>query len=133
MTHVQYLAPAGLHRNAAFSHVAVIPPGAVLVWVGGQNAVNGDGRIVGAGDLGAQARQVKANVESALEAAGCGWGDVVRVQVLLRAGLDPREAYAPFAPAFAQRAAPPLVVVAQVLALAHPDFLLEVAVDAVRR
>lgn len=122
----------GLHRNAAFSHVAVIPPGAALVWVGGQNAVDGEGRIVGVDDVAAQARQVKANVEAALAAAGCGWADVVRVQVLLRAGQDPRQAYAPFAPALAERPSPPLVGVAQVAALAHPDFLLEVAVEAVR-
>lgn len=132
MANVEYPAPSGLHRNPAYSHVAVIPPGAALVWVGGQNAVNGDGRIVGVGDLGAQARQVKANVETALEAAGCGWGDVVRVHVLLRAGLDPRQAYAPFAPALGARPSPPLVLAAQVVALAHPDFLLEVAVEAVR-
>jgi enamine deaminase RidA (YjgF/YER057c/UK114 family) len=132
MAHVEYPAPAGLHRNPAFSHIAVIHPGATLVWVGGQNSVDAEGRIVGVGDLAAQARQVKANVEAALASARCGWADVVRVQVLLRAGQDPRQAYAPFAPALAHRASAPLVVSAQVAALAHPDFLLEVAVEAVR-
>lgn len=131
MPQVQYPAAKGLHRNPAFSHVAVIPPGATMVWVGGQNAVDDAGRIVGVGDLAAQARQVKANVEAALGAAGCGWADVVRVQVLLRAGQDPRQGYAPFVPALSQRVSPPLVVAAQVAALAHPDFLLEVAVEAV--
>jgi enamine deaminase RidA (YjgF/YER057c/UK114 family) len=132
MAQVEYPTVAGLHRNPAFSQVAIIPPGATLVWVGGQNAVDGEGRIVGVGDLAAQARQVKANVEAALRTAGCGWADVVRVQVFLRAGQDPRQGYAPFAPALQQRPSPPLVVGVQVAALAHPDFLLEVAVEAVR-
>ncbi len=132
MNKVEYLVPQGLHRSPVYSAVAVIPSGSSLVCVGGQNAFDAQGRLVGVGDLAAQARQVKANLEAALAAAGCTWRDVVRVQVHLKAGQDPRAAFAPFAPAMAERKSPPLVGVFQVAGLAHPDFLLEVALEAVK-
>jgi len=70
--------------------------------------------------------------KSSKGAAGCSWDDVVRVQVYLKAGQDPRAAFGQFAPALVSRAVPPLVGVYMVSALAHPDFLLEVSCEAVK-
>lgn len=132
MTHVQYPHAAALFPSPAFSPVAVVPPNATWVLVGGQNAVSSSGKVVGQGDLQAQAEQVRINVEAALQAGGCSWRDVVKVQVHLMAGEDPRQAFGAFMPALAGRPHPPLVGVFLVAALANPAFLLEVAVDAVR-
>jgi len=41
MNHIELLRPGGLVISPAFSHVAVIPPGATTIHVGGQNAVDG--------------------------------------------------------------------------------------------
>jgi hypothetical protein len=41
MNHIELLRPDGLVISPAFSHVAVIPPGATTIHVGGQNAVDG--------------------------------------------------------------------------------------------
>jgi hypothetical protein len=38
MAQQSLLRPEGLARSPAFSHVAVVPPGATSVYVGGQNA-----------------------------------------------------------------------------------------------
>jgi enamine deaminase RidA (YjgF/YER057c/UK114 family) len=46
--------------------------------VGGQNAVDAGGNIVGAGDITAQTRQIFANLEAALAAAGAGLEHIVR-------------------------------------------------------
>ncbi|MFA6504675.1 MAG: Rid family hydrolase [Treponemataceae bacterium] len=132
MPKVSYPPVAGLPRNPAFSEVAVIPSGASLVWIGGQNAVGENREIVGKGDATAQAARIKERIELALKTAGCSWADVVRLQVYLVAGVDPRASYSVFAPALASRETPPLVGVYQVVALAHPDFLLEVSVEAVK-
>ncbi len=40
-TSITLLRPAGLVQSPAFSHVAVIPPGATQILIGGQNGVNG--------------------------------------------------------------------------------------------
>ena len=42
------------------------------IYIGGQDAVDATGQIVGVDDIGAQAGQVFANIQTALEAAGAG-------------------------------------------------------------
>ena len=132
MTSVVYSAIEGFTGNPAFSEVAVIPSGSALVWIGGQNAVLEDRTIAGKGDPVEQAQVIGRRLDLALAGAGCGWEDVVRVHVYFVAGADPRALYSVFQPRLAGRPAPPLVVGLQVAGLAHPDFLLEVSVEAVR-
>lgn len=132
MSNIAYSGIEGFAGNPAFSEVAVIPAGSALVWIGGQNAVLEDGTIAGKGDATEQARVVLRRLDLALAGAGCGWEDVVRVHVYFAPGADPRALYSVFQPRLAARAAPPLVVGVQVAALAHPDFLLEVSVEAAR-
>jgi 2-iminobutanoate/2-iminopropanoate deaminase len=54
-----------------------------LLFVSGCIAVDGDGRLVGGGDVVAQTRQVFANITSILAAAGASMHDVVKVTVFL--------------------------------------------------
>jgi len=88
MTEIQLLRPEGLFASPAFSHVAVVPPGATTVYVGGQNAVDQNGELVGGTDVAAQTRQVMANLATALQAAGAGIEHLVSVLVMLVDGVD---------------------------------------------
>lgn len=55
-----------------------------MVFCSGQIALDPDtGSLVGAGDVAAETRQVLANLESVLAAAGCSPQDVVRTTVFL--------------------------------------------------
>jgi enamine deaminase RidA (YjgF/YER057c/UK114 family) len=118
----------GLVRSPAFSHVAVVPPGATTVYVGGQNAVDGEGALVGGDDVAAQTRQVMANLHVALAAAGAGVQDLVTMTILVVDGVDLTAAY-PVAAAGLAGAAPTVVVV-RVAGLAVPGALVEVAAIA---
>ena len=122
------LRPEGLVQSPAFTHVAVVPPGATTVYVGGQDAVTGDGTLVGAGDVAAQTQQVMTNLQVALAAAGASFDDLVMVTILLVEGADLGAAY-PVAAAALAGAAPP-VVAARVAGLAVPGALLEVSAVA---
>lgn len=128
MTQKELLRPAGLVSSPAFTHVAVVPPGATTVHVGGQNAVDGDGTLVGGDDVAAQTRQVMTNLRLALDAAGAGVQDLVMMTILLVDGADLAAAY-PAAAAELAGAAPP-VVVARVAGLAVPGALVEVSAVA---
>lgn len=61
-----------------------------LLFVSGCVPVDGEGRIV-PGDVVAQTRQVFANIEAVLQAAGAGFGDVVKLTVFL-VDIDDRPA-----------------------------------------
>jgi enamine deaminase RidA (YjgF/YER057c/UK114 family) len=93
MTEIQLLRPEGLVASPAFSHVAVVRPGATTVYVGGQNAVDQNGELVGGTDVAAQTRQVMANLATALQAAGAGIEHLVSVLVMLVEGVDVQAAY----------------------------------------
>jgi enamine deaminase RidA (YjgF/YER057c/UK114 family) len=70
MNQVQYLNPEALHKNPAFTNVVVVTGPAKTVYVGGQDAVDASGNILGKGDLKAQTDQVLKNIQAALAAGG---------------------------------------------------------------
>src|SRR3990172_6228364 len=67
---VQHLNPDALNKNPAFTNVIVVTGPVKTVYVGGQDAVDASGTIIGKGDLGAQVEQVLKNIQVALAAAG---------------------------------------------------------------
>lgn len=132
MTDIQLLRPEGLFASPAFSHVAIVPPGATTVYVGGQNAVDQNGELVGGSDVAAQTRQVMANLVTALEAAGAGIEHLVSVLVLLVEGVDVQAAYGAAAATLGSAKAPPLVSAALVSGLGVPGALVEVSAVAAK-
>lgn len=125
--------PEGLVVSPAFSHVAVVPPGATTVYVGGQNGVDATGAIVSS-DAGEQSARAIENARIALESAGAGLEDVISWTVLIHQDADLRAAYGAVASRLARDGAPPLVTAALVAGLGVPGALIEVsAVAAVLR
>lgn len=107
--------------------MAVVPPGATTIHVGGQNGVDGSGSLVG-DDVVAQTRQVMKNLHVALAAAGASVQDLVMMTILLVDGTDIGAAYPVAAAELA--GAKPAVVVARVAGLAVPGALVEVSAVA---
>jgi enamine deaminase RidA (YjgF/YER057c/UK114 family) len=128
---VEFLNPDGLPRNPAFSNVAVVSGSIRTIYIGGQDAVDGEGNIVGIGDIARQTEQVLRNLRTALEAAGAEPEHVVKWNVLIVEGQDLREGYAAFQRVWGDRPNPPVITAAIVKGLAHPDFLVEMDAIAV--
>jgi enamine deaminase RidA (YjgF/YER057c/UK114 family) len=59
-----------------------------LVFVAGQVAIDGAGRIVGEGDFAAQAEQVFRNLAAVLGEAGCSFADIVKFTTYLTRHQD---------------------------------------------
>lgn len=129
MPRTEFLNPEGLHHNPAFSQVATVDGAHRLVYVGGQNAVDSEGNIVGQGDLGAQCEQVARNLQTALSAAGARVEHVVKWTVYVVQGHPARAGFEAFGRVWGRWPNPPTISVIYVAGLAHPDFLVEV--DAV--
>jgi enamine deaminase RidA (YjgF/YER057c/UK114 family) len=128
---VEFLNPDGLSRNPAFSNVAVVSGSVRTIYIGGQDAVDAEGNIVGIGDIAAQAEQVLRNLRTALAAAGAGPEHVVKWNVFILEGQDFRAGYAAFQRVWGDRPEPPVITAAVVKGLAHPDFLVEMDAIAV--
>jgi len=133
MASIERIRPPGLVSSPAFSHVAIVPPGATTIYVGGQDAVDADGVLVGEGDVAVQSARALENAKVALAAAGATVGDVVHWTVLFVDGADLAAGYGAIAAELAS-AEPALVTAARVAGLGVPGALVEIsAVAAVLR
>jgi len=112
-----------------YSHVVSAPAGGRIVFCAGAVALDGDGNIVGKGDIVAQTRQVMENLRLALEAAGATFDDVVKVTNYV---LDASE-WQKVLPVRAEylREPYPASTFLEVKALMFPDLLIEIEAVAV--
>jgi enamine deaminase RidA (YjgF/YER057c/UK114 family) len=130
---ISLLQPAGLVASPAFSHAAVIPPNATMIYVGGQNGVDDAGKVVSS-DVGEQSVRAIENAGVALDAAGASLADVFSWTVLIHSDADLGAAYGAIAPRLAREGSPPLVTAARVAGLGVPGALIEVsAIAAIAR
>jgi enamine deaminase RidA (YjgF/YER057c/UK114 family) len=118
-----YLRPDGLPPVNGYSH-AVAFSGRMVV-VSGQVPLDGDGRLVGQDDPGAQARQVFGNLAKALAAAGAVMEQVVKLTIFLT-DLGDLDAVRRARDEFISPDRPPASSLVQVAALVHPAFRIEV-------
>ena len=126
---ITLMQPAGLVISPAFSHVAIVPPGATTIYIGGQNGVDASGSVVST-DIAEQSLKAVDNASIALAAAGASLSDVVLWTVLIEADADLGAAYGAIAPKLARPTAPPLVTAARVAGIAVPGALIEVSAIA---
>ncbi len=127
---IERINPAGLASPSTYTHVVRALSG-TTVYISGQVPLDASGALVGAGDLGAQARQVFANLGTALAAAGGNYADIVKITTYV-VGYRPearevvnaarREAFGDVFPAS---------TLLGVQALAVPEFLIEIEAVAV--
>ena len=76
------IARSSASRGEPLSHYTDAVKAGGLLFVSGIVPLDADGKLVGEGDVAEQARQVFRNMELCLNAAGCGFDDVVKVVAL---------------------------------------------------
>ena len=128
---VEYLNPKTLHQNPAFTNVVTITGPVRTVYVGGQNAVDTSGEIVGKGNFKAQSEQILKNIQAALAAGGAQLEHVVKWNMYIVEGQSLQEGFEAFQRVWGNRPNPPVISMAFVAGLAHPDFLAEIDAIAV--
>jgi enamine deaminase RidA (YjgF/YER057c/UK114 family) len=128
---VQHLNPETLHKNPAYTQAVAVTGAVKTVYVGGQNAVDTSGAIVGKGDIGAQTEQVMKNLQAALAAGGASLEHMIKCNVYLVHGQPLQPGFEVFQRVWNRRPNPPAITVVMVAGLANPDFLLEMDAIAI--
>jgi enamine deaminase RidA (YjgF/YER057c/UK114 family) len=111
--------------------MVVLPAGSRIAIVGGQNAVDKDGKIVGKDDLAKQTEQALKNLVTCLEAANASVADLIQMKIYILAGQDLRAGFGAWMKVWGERADPPTVTGVFVSGLANPDYLIEIEATAV--
>jgi reactive intermediate/imine deaminase len=109
-----------------FSQAVKVGP---MLFISGQLSRDAAGSIIGRGDMAAQTRQVIANLQSILRAAGGELRHIVKLTAFMTDMARAPEAWAVRQEAFG--AHPPASTGVEVRRLTHPDFLIEMEAIAV--
>jgi len=128
---VTYINPDGLPKNPAFTNVVTVSGPVKTIYIGGQDAVDASGAIIGKGDLKAQTEQILKNIKAALTAAGAQPEHVVKWNIYVVQGKSVQEGFAAFQSVWGNSPNPPVITVVFVAALGRPDFLAEIDAIAV--
>jgi len=128
---VEYVNPSALNKNPAFTNVIVVTGSVKTVYVGGQDAVDASGAIIGKGDLKAQTEQVLKNLQVALAAGGAQFEHIIKWNLYIVQGQPLRAGFEAFQRIWGNRPNPPAITAVYVSGLAHPDFLVEMDAIAV--
>jgi 2-iminobutanoate/2-iminopropanoate deaminase len=121
--------PPALSTPTGYTHIVEVTGPNRTIYISGQIAFDKDGKVVGAGDMKAQAEQVFKNLEAALTAAGATFADVVKMNSYttdmskVQAVRDVRARYF--------KDATPASTFVEVKGLVRPELLLEIEVVAV--
>ena len=121
--------PPALSKPTGYTHIVEVTGPAKTIYISGQIAFDKDGKVVGAGDMKAQAEQVFKNLQAALDAAGAKFSDIVKMNSYItdmskiQAVRDVRARY------FGE--VTPASTFVQVAGLVRPDLLLEIEIVAV--
>ncbi len=117
--------PEHLVEITGRSHVVILDKVMKLAFVSGQVSMNRDGLLVGKGDFEAQTRQVFQNLLIILREIGGSLEDVVKLNAYSTVP-EQIQVYLKVRNEFVSKKNPPASTFVGVLALASPDFLIEV-------
>ena len=122
---VQHINPEDLSKNSAFTNVIVASGQMKTVYIGGQDAIDASGTIIGKGDIKQQTEQVLKNLQSALKAGGADVEHVIKWNIYVVQGQPIQPAFEVFQGVWGRRPNPPAITMVFVSGLANPDFLVE--------
>jgi len=123
---IERINPAGMTQPTAYSHLVKFDK---LLFIAGQVALDGDGNVIGEGDMAAQLRQVFENLKSVLASEGADFSNIVKINIFttdidaLRQSFGIRSEY------FGEHA--PASTLVQIERLARPVFLVEIEAIAI--
>jgi|SRR6476619_8460085 len=130
MAEKRFLSPETMSPPFGYSHVVDAPAGRII-YISGQVPLDTDGELVGEGDFEAQARQVFANLSAALEAAGAGWNDVVKLNYFLTE-IGELGTVRTIRDEYIDTERPPASTLVQVSALFRPEAMVEIEAVAIK-
>jgi reactive intermediate/imine deaminase len=129
--HVKRTNPPELTKPTGYTHVVETSGAVRTIYISGQIAYDKDGKVVGAGDMKAQAEQVFRNLETALAAAGAKFSDVVKMNSYIT-DMSQAPAVREVRARYFGDAAPASTFV-EVKGLVRPELMLEIEVIAAVR
>jgi len=122
----KFINPPGLKPLGMYSQVTVVQGGSIA-FISGQVSMDGQGKVVGAGDIQSQAVQVFENLKLALGGIGATFEDVVKFTIfIVELTQEKRKAVMEVRSRYISHKNPPAATMIGVDKLVESDLLLEI-------
>jgi reactive intermediate/imine deaminase len=127
----ELLIPGTMPKSVGYSQVAAVT-GGKIVFISGQVALDKSGNVVGKDDFRAQIQQVFENLKAAVEAAGGGFSDIIKLNSYVL-DFSHLQEFREVRDQYVNLKNPPASTAVQVSRLFRPEFLVEIEAVAVVR
>ncbi len=122
----KFVNPAGMKPLGMYTQV-VVASGGSIAFISGQVATDGQGKIVGAGDIQAQAVQVFENLKLALGGIGATFEDIIKFTIyIVELNPERRKAVMEVRGRYISQKNPPAATMIGVDQLVEPELLVEI-------
>ena len=113
-------------RPRGYSHAVSVSGNRQTVYIGGQNAIDENGNLVGKDDLKKQTQQVLSNIEKILRDANGKLENVVKLNIHILQGQNPVDGFQAFQQKWVNGQGLPAITVVFVAGLGNPEWLVEI-------
>jgi enamine deaminase RidA (YjgF/YER057c/UK114 family) len=123
---IKYINPPSMVAPRGYSHAISVSGDFETIYIGGQNAVDENGNLVGMNDLKKQTEQILLNIETILAQAGAKLENVIKLGIHILKGQNPLEGFQVFQQKWGNNQNFPTITVLFVDGLGNPDWLVEI-------
>jgi enamine deaminase RidA (YjgF/YER057c/UK114 family) len=131
MEKINYINPENMASSRGYSHAISVTGNHETVYIGGQNAIDENGALVGRNNLKKQTEQVFANIEKILKESHATLENVVKFNIHIVQGQNPQDGFRVFQEKWENNPKFPTITVLFVAGLVNPDWLIEIDAIAV--
>jgi enamine deaminase RidA (YjgF/YER057c/UK114 family) len=123
---INFINPNDMARPRGYSHAVSVSGNRQTIYIGGQNAVDENGNLVGKDDLKKQTEQVLSNIEKILRDANGQLENVVKLNIHILQGQNPMDGFQAFQQKWGNAQGLPAITVIFVAGLGNTEWLVEV-------
>jgi enamine deaminase RidA (YjgF/YER057c/UK114 family) len=127
----EFINPDDMVKPRGYSHAVSVSGNYKTVYIGGQNAIDRNGNLVGKNSLKDQTEQILINIEKILKQANAKTEDVIKMNIYILSGQNPVEGFQVFQKRWGMTKDLPIVTAVFVAGLGNPDWLVEIEAIAV--
>lgn len=128
---INYINPDNMVKPRGYSHAISVKGNHETLYIGGQNAIDENGVLVGKGNLNEQTEQVLTNIDNILEKSDAELHNVVKFNIYLVQGQNPQDGFQVFQRKWGENENFPTLTVLFVAGLGNPDWLVEIDAIAI--
>jgi len=128
---IKHINPENMAKPRGYSHAISVTGNHRTIYIGGQNAIDENGKLVGKKNLRRQTEQILTNIDKIMRSVGGNLENVVKFNIHLLQGQNPLEGFQAFQEKWNDKENFPTVTALFVAGLGNPDWLVEIDAIAV--